>query len=207
MGYKVLTIFAVLFVAVSASYMAAVKVDGPEALVAELQRAANDRDVESFLSYLTAESRRAVEASYAESVSVRNAQAEFEKVLDEKFGKGTEWIADAEPADDLNTTITRISRVELLSKTETADGSVTLKVRTTIKTDGDRTTSFEETVGARQENGEWKLSLGFPETSFDSERIKKDIERIIGEVRTGKYDDRVAAMIAVDNAMRREEVK
>ena len=191
-------------VVIAASYVfAVVQSDTPEKLIAELQRAANHRDVETFLSYLTAESRKAVESSYVESASNSAAQEEFQKALDEKFGKGTDWIPDVDPAEDLTRTITRITAAEVISKTETPDGLVELKVRTNVRGDGEEATMVEQTVGAEREKDEWKLSLGYPEMRPDAEWIKKEFARIAAEVRDGKYEDRVAAMIALDNAIRK----
>jgi hypothetical protein len=197
---------ATLFVVVTASYIfATIQSDSPEQLVVGLQKAASSGEVEGFLSGLTRESRDIVEKSYADRVLLRQAQTEFQKALDEKFGNGTEFLPAAE--DDLRSAISRIAATEVVSKKEAADGSVELKLRTTVKTDSDKTANIENTVAARKENGEWKLSLGFPEKRLNVARIKADIERITAEVRSGRYEDRVAAMIALDNAVRAKEVK
>jgi hypothetical protein len=183
---------ATLFVVVTASYIfATIQSDSPEQLVVGLQKAASSGEVEGFLSGLTRESRDIVEKSYADRVLLRQAQTEF--------------LPAAE--DDLRSAISRIAATEVVSKKEAADGSVELKLRTTVKTDSDKTANIENTVAARKENGEWKLSLGFPEKRLNVARIKADIERITAEVRSGRYEDRVAAMIALDNAVRAKEVK
>lgn len=192
---------------VSASYVFAMtSSDSPEHLVAELQKTARAGDAESFLSGLTRESREVVEKSYADRDMLGRSQIEFQKALDEKFGGGgTESFTVF--ADDLRTAINRIATLEVVSKKEAADGSVELKLRTTVKIDGDKATTIENTVAARKEDGVWKLSLGFPEKRLDAARIKADIERITAEVRNGKFEDRVAAMIALDNTVRAKEVK
>jgi hypothetical protein len=198
----------ITFVAVCGSYiLAAIRVDSPEQLVAEMQKAASRGDVEGYLSRLTSESRKIVETSYSGSEELREAQAKYEKALDQKFGKGGEWIPDSDSEQDIRDAVARITAVEVVSKTESADGSVVLKIRTTIRTDGDKTEVVEEIVGARRENEEWKLSLGYPDPGPYIDRVKSEIERVAGEIREGKYEDRVEAMIALDNAIRRIEVK
>ncbi|HVF30851.1 MAG TPA: hypothetical protein VNA22_07770 [Pyrinomonadaceae bacterium] len=207
MGRTVLSGVAILFVAAGASYLAAVRADSPEQLVAELQKAASDGDVEGYLSTLTSESRKVVESSDANRVSLREAQAEFQKALDEKFGAGTAWVPDTTERGDLRGAISEIVAAEMVSKKEGEDGSVELKIRTTVKTGDDTTATVENTVAARKEDDEWKLSLGFAKERLDTERIKGEVARIAGEVRAGKYEDRIAAMIALDNSIRRMEGK
>src|SRR5829696_2248302 len=119
MRNRVRNVTVILLIAISTSYiLAAIRTDSPEQLVAELQHAANDRHAESFLSRLTKESRKIVETADADRVVLREVHAGFENALDEKFGKGTGWIRDQDAESDLNAAITRISAVELVSKTE-----------------------------------------------------------------------------------------
>ena len=156
---------------------------------------------------MTSESRKIVESSDADRVSLSAAQVEFQKALDEKFGTGTAWVPDTTDRGDLRGAISEIVATEVVSKMEGEDGSVELKIRTTVKTGDDATATVENTVAARNEGDGWKMSLGFAEERLDTERIRSEIARMAGEVRAGKYKDRIAAMIALDNSIRRLEGK
>lgn len=172
----------------------------PEQLIADLQEAARKGDIEGFLSGLTAESRKIVEKSYADRPLSRHAQEEFRRALDERFGKGAEMLTA--PEDDLRTAIGRIVSAEVVSKKDGPDGSVEFEVKTTVNTGDEKTATREDTLVARKEDGAWKLALrGFPADRRDADQIKATIERFTADVRNGKYPDRMAAMLALDNAL------
>jgi len=195
-----LSCLAALILIAAASYnFAKIQSSTPEQLIADLQQAAGKGDVEGFLSGLTAESRKIVEKSYADRPVLRQAQEEFRTALDERFGKGTELVMA--PEKDLRMAIGRIVSAEVVSKKDGAEGSVELQVKTTVKSGDEKTATREYTLVARKEDGAWKLAPGFPADRRDADQIKATIERFTTDVRNGKYADRMAAMLALDNAL------
>ena len=175
----------------------------PELLIQTLLEAARNGDVEAFLSGLTAESRKTASDSFANEAALRQARDEFKKALDERFGGGATIIED--PLIDLRTVIGRLAAAEVVGRQNKPDGSVELKVKTSIRAQGGETVSRDETLVMRQEGGRWRLLLGFaPPGTIAAER-KTAAERITREVREGKYKDRIEAMIALDNAWTRRE--
>jgi len=194
---------AILFIAAASYNFAKLQSTTPEELITNLQDAAHKGDVDAFLSGLTAESRKAVEKSYADRPLLRQTQDEFRKALDERFGQGTAFVRSGD--GDLRAAIGRLAPAEVVSKKDRTDGSVELQVKTTIKTDGDKTTSREDTLVALKEDGAWKLVLGFPADRSDAGQIRATVERFAADVRSGKYQDRMAAMLALDKALAPKE--
>lgn len=170
----------------------------PDQLIQDLLKAAQKGDVDSFLSGLTEESRRAVQESYANQNSFLQALQEFEKALNEKFGEGEELLMD--PPNDLKAAIARLASAEVMTQKTRPDGSIELRVKTSIKMEDGSTISREDPLIARQEGGGWKLWLGFaPDGKIAGEKIEA-AQQLTQEVRAGKYKDRVSAMIALANA-------
>ena len=175
----------------------------PEQLIQNLLEAARKGDVETFLTGLTAESRKAATDSFANEAALRQARDEFKKALDERFGAGATVIEDT--PIDLKTAIARLASAEIVGRQSKPDGSVELKVRTSTRTDGGETVSREETQVVRREAGVWKLAVGFAPPGTIAAEWKAAFERITREVREGKYKDRIEAMVALDNSLTRRE--
>jgi hypothetical protein len=72
-------------------------------------------------------------------------------------------------------------------------------VKSTFKADGGKTVEREDTLLARQEDGGWKLILGYPPRGVTAAQ-KAAAARVTREVRDGRYKDRLAAMVALANA-------
>jgi len=183
--------------------LAKFRAETPEQLIANLQQSATKGDVEGVLSGLTAESRKAVEKSYADRASLDQSREEFRKALNDRFGEGQAFLPMKE--DDLKASIGRLLSTEVVSQKEDADGSVEVRVKTSIKNDGDKSETVESTLLVRKEEGEWRLALGLSPNRSDADRIKSAIQLATKDVRDGKYQDRLAAMVALDNALNKAE--
>ena len=199
---------AIVMIAVVLLYAASISLakfgsETPEQLIAKLQQSASKGDVEGVLSGLTAESRKAVEKSYADREPLDQSREEFRKALNEHFGEGQAFLPVKE--DDLKATIGRLLSTEVVSQKEYADGSVEVQVKTSIKGDGDKSKTVESTLLVRKEEGEWRLALGLSPNRSDADRIKAAIQVATKDVRDGKYQDRFTAMVALDNALNQAE--
>jgi hypothetical protein len=194
---------AVILLCVSFSGFAGAPAQTPDQLIKNLVEAARKGDVEGFLSGLTEGSRKAVTESVANRSALRQALEDFEKALDERFGRGAEVLAT--PQDDLKTAIGRLAGAEVISQAERPDGSVELRVKTAIKVEDEHTVNREDTLVARREGGDWKLALGFAADRGMTAERKAAAGRIAREVRDGKYKDRLAAMLALADAWARKE--
>lgn len=167
-------------------------------LINKLLEAAQTGDVESFLSGLTMESRKRVVAAYAYQASIRKIQETFQDALNQRFGQGAEVLTS--PADDLKVAIGHLASAEVISQTPRSDGCLALEVKTLLNMENGQTLSRPDTLLVCQEEGAWKLLLGFAGDGENARERKAAAERIIREVRDGKYHDRISAMLAMGNA-------
>jgi hypothetical protein len=174
----------------------------PAQVVQRMIEAARRGDVEEFLSGLTAESRKTVEESYAGSAALREARTAFDRALDERFGAGGKMLE--EPPPDLKAAIGRLKGAEVLEAKPGPAGTTLLRVRTTLQVD-ESTVSREDNLVLQKEKGAWRLALGFVPDGGRLQEQKAAIERITAEVRGGAHKDRVAAMVALANALERKE--
>ncbi len=176
----------------------------PDQLIKNLISAAQKPDIEDFLSGLTDDSRKAVEESYRRQASLNQKQDEFRNALDKRFGGGTEFFPDL--PDSLDASIKRFVSAEVLSQNQKPDGSVEMRVKTTLKNENKETVISDDNIIVSKTNGGWKLSLGFPTAKLDLNNTVAVIERVTREVNEGKYSDRVSAMLELDKALRTQEV-
>jgi hypothetical protein len=175
----------------------------PEQLIRDLAGAARRGDVEGFLAGLTADSRKALKDSLANQAALRQARDEFQKALDERFGRSAGALE--EPAEDLAAAIAPLAAAEFLGQKTRTDGSVDVRVKTVLKAEDGKTTSHEDTLVARREGGAWVLALGFTTGGGKAAARKAAADKITQDVRAGKYQDRLSAMVALANAWTRKE--
>lgn len=175
----------------------------PEQLIRHLAGAAQRGDVEDFLSGLTADSRKALKESLANQASLHQARDEFQKALDERFGRGAGTLE--EPPEGLRAAIGPLAAAEFVGQKKRADGSVEVRVKTATPTGGGQATGREGTLVARQEGGAWVLELGFPADGGKAAARKTAADQITRDVRAGKYHDRLSAMIALADAWTKKE--
>jgi hypothetical protein len=194
---------AVLVLCVSTLVRADETARTPEQLIKSLIEAARRGDVEGFLGGLTVDSRKALTESVAGQATLRQAGEEFQKALDERFGKGTKTLAAA--PEDLKAALGHLVAAEVVSQKKRPDGSVELQVKTSVKDDGGRVVSHEDSLVAREEGGSWKLALGFAADGKVVAQMKAAAEQITQEVLKGTYKDRLSAMVALANAWARKE--
>ena len=143
----------------------------------KLLKAAQTGNVENFLSGLTMESRKRVVAAYASQASILKIQETFQDALNQRFGQGAEVLTS--PPDGLKAAIGHLASSEVISQTPRSDGCVELEVKTMLKMENEQTVSRPDTLLVCQEEGSWKLSLGFaadveyPFTALRGEAIFK----------------------------------
>jgi len=188
---------ALLLLALASPAHASGPVGTPEKLIRELSAAAREGDVNGFLSYLTADARKAVQESAASQASLRVAEESFQKALDERFGKGEPILTS--PPMDLKTAISRVDGFELLGKKPGPAGTMYLRVRTSIKTQQGKTSVREDTFVAGQENGSWKLDLN-PGQSLNAKAEIAAVNRTTAALRNGEFRDRSSAMSGLRQA-------
>ncbi len=188
----------VMVLCVSAGLAAGARAAAPEDLVKDLLAAAQSGDVDGFLSGLTTDSRQALIEAVAHQAALSRALEQFQQALDERFGAGAEMLAS--PPDDLQAALARFANAEVIGQREAPDGAVELHVKTSLKTGNGETITREEMLVARQEDGAWKLVLGFAANGKLAAERGAAAERIVQEVRDGKHKDRLSAMIALANA-------
>jgi len=170
----------------------------PEELIRNLITAAQQGNTDDFLAGLTMSSRKALEGAMARRAAVDAANQAFRQALDERFGKGAPVLSS--PPEDLKSAISRLADAEVVEKKPAPAGGVHLRVKTSIKGAGGPAVTHEETLLARQEGGAWKLVvISPPEKQPGSRAILEDYTK---KVKAGEFKDRMAAMIALDNALR-----
>jgi hypothetical protein len=182
----------------SISVEAAELADVPAGLVQAQVAAARRGDVDGFLAGLTSSSRRALTEAIARRAALTEAQRYFREALDQKFGAGPATLA--EPPEELRTALSRLAAAEVVSQTKNPDGTIGLRVRTSIKGPFDKTVVRDEVLVTRKEDGAWKLVLGFSDGRFATE-ANAVTRRMAERVRNGDFKDRVSAMIALDNGL------
>ena len=173
----------------------------PERLIQELAAAAKSGDTDAFLSHLTAESRKAVDQSLETKAALRAARQEFGEALDARFGKGQP--APMSQPKDFESVLRRIRSFELVSKQSGPNGTVDLRVKTTLNIEGFKTRVSEHTFVAREEGGVWKLELN-PNERIDITKEKTALNRVMADVRNGQFKDRESALLAL-NQVRHQE--
>lgn len=198
-------VFVVLLLLPITAVLAAGSARTPEQLIQNLLTAAQQGDVNSFLSGLSTDTRKAITQSYANRAALAQAQAAFQAALDEKFGAPAKTIDT--PPDDLKAAIGRLVAAEILSKKQVSANIAELRVKATTKLENEKTVSVEQTLRARQEGGAWKLDLGLVVDEKQFAEKKAAAEHIAERVRKGEYKDRIAAMVALDRAWSRKEAK
>jgi hypothetical protein len=169
----------------------------PASLVQAQAAAAQKQDVDGFLAGLTSSSRQALNEAVARRAALAEAHRDLRAALDEKFGQGTPTLAA--PPDDLRAALARLAAAEVVGQSKRPDGSVELRVRTSIKPPTGKVVVRDEVLVARQEKGAWKLVLGFTDGKLATQAIAA-IRRVTERVRKGDFKDRVAAMVAADDA-------
>lgn len=177
----------------------------PDELIKNLTSAANKGDADSFLSAMTDKSRKALEESFANRVALQEAQDHFQEALNERFGKISPAITVA-PAD-FKSTLRRLKGMEILSRNPGRDGTMELRVKSTIETSEGRTVSQEDTLLAREEGGSWKLAGSSFAPDGPNPAIAERLRRQQGafadltkQVRDGRFKDRESALVALAQA-------
>jgi hypothetical protein len=170
----------------------------PDDLIRNLINAAQQGNTDDFLAGLTSSSRKAVADSFLRQRELDAAQQAFQQALDERFGKGAPTLPSS--PEDLKSAIGRLAGAELVEKAPAPGGGMKLRVKTSVKGTGGVVATRDETLLARQEGGAWKLVLvSPPEKQPGSKSILEDFTK---KLKAGEFKDRMAAMIALDNALR-----
>jgi hypothetical protein len=133
------------FVWITSYALAGAPANSPEELIQDLVSAANKDDVEGFLGNLTDDSRKAVEALNTRRALLTGSTDHLSRIVTNK------------PANDLKSTLRLLNALEILSKVEHPDGSVELRLRSSIQVADGKTVSQEDTLFARKEGGSWRL--------------------------------------------------
>jgi len=187
---RALTVFVVLlFLSLVHSAMGE-PAASPEQLIQDLAASAKDQNADRFLSYLTTESRKAVEEWLDNQAKLRHAQEDFEKALDERFPEGRPKAAAVR---DFKLVLSLISSFEFVSKKEGPDGTMELRVKTSAQMPDGPTICHEDSFLARKENGGWKLKID-PGPSDRILALKAALERVTASVRNQEIHDRSAAL-------------
>jgi hypothetical protein len=173
----------------------------PEALIEDLAAAAKQGDVSGFLSYLTADSRKAVDKSLESKASLQAAREALETALDKRFGKGEP--VPTLPPKDFESVLRHISSFELLSRTAGQNGTMNLRVKTSLRIGELKSVVGEHTFVAREENGGWKLELN-PDERINTTAEKIALNRVTAAVRNGQFRDRRSALLEL-NQIRLQE--
>jgi hypothetical protein len=178
----------------------------PEQLIKSLVEAVQKGDAEGFRSVLTADSQKALTESLSSQASLRQAQEESIKALDERFGKGTTVLKT--PPEGLKPAFGHLAAAEVESQQEMPDGSIELRVKTLFKGKVRQVQSREDIVVARMEEGR-KLDMvpRFTADAWIAAQRRAAIERITQEIRTGMFQDRQSAMLAILNAWKGKEAR
>ncbi len=170
----------------------------PAGLVEAQLAAARRQDVDRFLAGLTSSSRQALTEAVARRAALVESQRYFRAALDQKFGEGPVMLVEL--PEEIRTALSRLAAAEVLGQTKNADGTMGLRVRTSIKGTDGKIVVRDEVLVTRQENGAWKLVLGFADGRVATQ-ANAVTRRMAERVRNGEFTDRVAAMIALDNGL------
>lgn len=194
--------FSLLLLCATPYVRAGAPTDPVQAVNAMLE-AARKNDVEAFLSGLTADSRKALVASYAQQDATRQMERDFRDALDKRFGSGAPILET--PPDTLGTAMARLTTATVVDQKPRSDGSAEVRVDTPVVAEGGERSMRTDTLVVRNEGGSWKLFLGFNTDEADASGRKAAAERVIKDVREGKYQDRFSAMLALANALASKE--
>jgi hypothetical protein len=130
-------------------------------------------------------------------VALRIAEESFQKAMEDKFGKGNEQVVT--PLVDLKTALTRVTSINLVSKTARPLGIVQLHVSTTIQMPNGKTVVRQDTFTAGQEGGSWKLELN-PAQSIDAKAQHGAVTRAMTALQSGQFKDRASALSGLNQA-------
>ncbi len=169
----------------------------PAQLIQKMAAAAREKDADGFLSYLTTDSRNALQEWVATQASLQAAHDSFERALDERFGKGAPILIA--PPMDLKTAISRVGSFELLEDKPGPFGTAYLRVRTSIETQS-RTDVRTDTFVAGQESGSWKLDLRTG-PYLNAKAELRAVNSTIAALQNGKFVDRGAALLGLSQAL------
>jgi hypothetical protein len=180
----------------------AIAASTPGELIQELAQAAHNKDVNSFLANMSADTQRAMADADAASLKLSQAQRDFLTALNEHFGEGLRDRPQPMPIViiDRKTTLSRCVNVELINVEQKTPTEAQLRLKTTSKISGsrtatERTTTEEGTISAVVESGEWKLEL----TDLTRGQIRGAVRQTAAitqasqEVRSGLFKDRNSA--------------
>jgi len=180
----------------------AIAASTPGELIQELAQAAHNKDVNSFLANMSADTQRAMADADAASLKLSQAQRDFLTALNEHFGEGLRDRPQPMPIViiDRKTTLSRCVNVELINVGQKTPTEAQLRLKTTSKISGsrtatERTTTEEGTISAVVESGEWKLEL----TDLTRGQIRAAVRQTAAiaqaaqEVRSGLFKDRNSA--------------
>jgi hypothetical protein len=180
----------------------AIAASTPGELIQELAQAAHNKDVNSFLANMSADTQRAMADADAASLKLSQAQRDFLTALNEHFGEGLRDRPQPMPIViiDRKTTLSRCVNVELINVEQKTPTEAQLRLKTTSKISGsrtatERTTTEEGTISAVVESGEWKLEL----TDLTRGQIRAAVRQTAAitqaaqEVRSGLFKDRNSA--------------
>lgn len=173
----------------------------PEQLVKELSAAARAGDTERFRSYLTKDSRKAVDDWLANQAALRQSQENFRRAMEERFPESAS--KEMPPAREFKHILSLIGAIEFSSVKERPDGAMELRVKTTLRSRGvkgpdgakaeEKTEVRDHTFLARKENGVLKLDLNPGESTHMVAQMAA-LDRIAAAVRVGEFRDRQSAL-------------
>jgi hypothetical protein len=200
------TIVASLICGSSTFCQAAQPANTPDELIKYLAASASKGEVESFLGYMTEESRKAVQESFANRARLQEHQEQFQRALADRFGKT--GLSVSAPNPDFQSYLSRLKAMEIIGRKLGADGSMELRVKSTVETGGGATVSQEDTLLVRRERGEWKLAGSSLATEGHekamAERLARQtaaLESVTKQVQEGKFKNRELAVSALAQAV------
>ena len=168
----------------------------PEQLIHKLAAAAKNGDTDEFLSHLTVESRKATQESLENQVALLRSRENLRNALTERFGEGRK--KSPLPPVDFKSQLTRIDSFELLSTKQGPDGTLQLRVKTSLKTParqaGEKIVIHEDTFVARRQEDAWKIELN-PGPSRTIIAEKAALDRVAAGVRRGEFRDGRSALM------------
>ena len=173
-------------------------------VVACLERVRAQGKVDELGSCLTKGSRGDLERTLASRAALAKGQAEFQRALDERFGKGEPMLQAPEP--DEESLLRDLGKIELTAERPLAGGRLELQTRRTFTGRDGKPTTADEKLVAVKEGGAFRLALGFVPASRH-EATQNAQRRVVEEVVAGKYPDRFAAMLALSDALHAAERK
>ncbi len=168
----------------------------PEQLVHELAAAAKNGDTDAFLFHLTTESRKATEESLENQAALLRSRENLRQALTERFGEGRR--KSTPPPVDFKSQLTRIDSFELLTTKQGPDGTLQLRVKTSLRIPagqaGEKIATHEDTFVARKQEDAWKLELN-PGPSRTVVAEKAALDRVAAAVRRGEFRDGRSALL------------